>query len=345
MYRPIAILFTLAIAVSPAQARQVSAADLQRAAHFCDRMQKVYEKGKDLNRKMDGARDYIAAFRDGEMEAAEFMDELDPFLEGMRSAVDGYRARYPRAPLPPSIGSKPYEKILAHFAKTVVDLGGLLDRQLGLLNRMRDAALRGDEISYEDAIANLLVVSRQMIKAENTALNASLVTMERRDPRYGLINAEIGGNKASAAALQVLEAGLRGADFDAGSLALAVETGLRDAARGIVDGEKATDQMLKDLEGKFAKTDADRRWAVHVGTMAEAYRRAFAVERGILETERRLLDYLRAVNAGDDNPDAAQGVIADFQYELQEQIRQRAAERDRRRQMNETYKRDTVLSQ
>lgn len=144
MHRLSAILFLILVAAAPAAAGQLTPADLERATNFAQRMQAVYEEGMALSFDMDGAEEYIESFHAGELEADEFTSALDPFLESMIAAVADFRTRYPRAPSPPSIGSKKHERSLSGLAAMVVGLGDQLDRQLGVLHRLRDAAIAGD---------------------------------------------------------------------------------------------------------------------------------------------------------------------------------------------------------
>ena len=178
-----------------------------------------------------------------------------------------------------------------------------------------------------------MALAGEMILAENLSLEGSLVAIKPGHPQRGLVKAIIGGNEAMAVALRVVEASFRDAEFDAGKFALGVETSLRDAGRGIVEGEKAARRMLASLEGKFATTEADRYSARFIGEFVRAYERAFVIERGILETERELLDYLRAVNAGTDDPDSALDAIVEFQAALEEQLNQRLEEQNIRLEM------------
>jgi hypothetical protein len=340
MYRLIAFIFIALLAAMPAEARALAPEDLERTTNFAQRMQAVYEEGMALSFDMDGAEEYIDSFHAGELEPAEFTSALDPFLDSVGAAVADFRARYPRAPLPPSIGSKKHERSLSDLAVMVVGLGDLLDRQLRVVHRLRDAALAGDDDAYDVASADSMALASEMITAENVSLEGSLVAISPSHPQRGLTKAIIGGNEAMAVALRVVEANIRGADFDAGKFALGVETSLRDAGRGIVEGEKAARQMLKNLEGKFAKTEADRYSAQFIGELVKAYQRAFVIERAILEAERDLLDYLRAVNAGTDDPENALEAIADFQAELEEQSNQRLEEQNIRLEMAAEFARN-----
>lgn len=357
MYRLMALLFAVLVAASPAGARPMTPEDRGRADNFAQRIQKVYDQGMALSAKMDAAQDYIDDYYAGELEPAEIIDEqdeaeppgevgpeafteaLDPFLEGMRAAIADYRARYSRAPSSPSIGSEPHERILNEFARTVVGLGGLLDRQLGVLYSLREAALNSDEGAYFAGTADSMALAADMKLAENQSLEASLVAMERSHPQRGLVKAVVGGNRVMAVALRVMEAGFRGENFDTKQFALELETGLRDAGRSIVEGERAAREMLKRLEGKFAETAADRHNARFTGELVKAYGRAFAIERGILETERRLLDFLRAVNAGEEDTDSALDAVLEFQADLDEQVPQRIEEAAIRQQMADEYAR------
>lgn len=357
MYRSTALLFAVLIAASPAGARPMTPEDYGRAGNFAQRIQNVYEKGMALSAEMDAARDYIDEYNAGEPEPEDIIDEqdqaeptgevspeafteaLDPFLESMRAAIADYRARYPRAPSPPSIGSEPHERVLGGFAGMVVALGGLLDRQLGVLYSLREAALNRDENAYFSATADSVGLAADLKLAENLSLEASLVAMERGHPQRGLVMAVVGGNRVMAVALRVTEAGFRGEDIDTIKFALELETGLRDAGRAIVEGERADREMLKRLEGKFAETDADRYDARFTGELVKAYERAFAIERGILETERGLLDFLRAVNAGEEDTDSAFDTVLEFQADLEEQVQQRGEETAIRQQMTDEYAR------
>jgi hypothetical protein len=333
MYRLIAVLFLLLFAALPAEAQKLTPEDIERAANFSQRMQKVYEEGIALSFELDGAEEYIDSFYAGELEQAEFTSALNPFLDSISVAVADFRARYPRAPSPPSIGSKKHERSLAGFASMAVGLGDLLDRQLSVVYRLRDAVLAGDESAYGVASADSMGLAGEMILAENVSLDGSLIALTPDHPQHGLVKAIIGGNEAMVVALRVVEASFRGGEFEAGAYALGVETSLLDAGRGIVDGEKAARQMLKNLEGQYAATDADRYSARFIGDLVKAYERAFLIERAILETERGLLDYLRAVNAGDEDPDTALEAMADFQTELEEQSQQRLEEQNIRLEM------------
>lgn len=372
MYRLMVLLLAVLVAASPAEARQMTPEDQKRAASFAQSIQKVYDRAMAMSVEMDTAQDYIDSYIAGdltrpastdeldqqdpegqreledqgnpagfaiEIGPAEFIEALDPFLEGTRAGIDEYRARYPRAPSSPSIGSPPHERTLTSFAKAVVGLGGLLDRQLGLLYRLRDAALAGDEDAYMAATAGTMALAADMKLAENQSHEASLVAMEPEHPRRGLVKAIIGGNRVMAVALRVMEAGFRGREYDTARYSLEVETGLRDAGRGIVEGERAAWEMLKDLEGKFAETNADRYHARYTGEMVKAYDRAFAIEREILETQRGLLDFFRAVNSGDEDTDSAVEAVLDFQAELEERIRFRVEEQNIRRDMDDEYAR------
>jgi hypothetical protein len=333
MHRLTAAFYLILFAAAPASAGQLTPADLERATNFAQRMQAVYEEGMALSFDLDGAEDYIESFHAGEMEQTEFTAALDPFLDSMGATVADFRARYPRAPSPPSIGSKVHERSLAGLAAMVVGLGDQLDRQLAVLYRLREAALAGDDDAYDTASADSMALAGEMILAENVSLEGSLVAIKPGHPQRGLVKAIIGGNKAMAVALRVVEASFRGTDFDASDFALGVETSLRDAGRGIVEGEKAAQQMLKNLEGKFAATEADRYSARFIGEFVEAYERAFVIERAILDAERDLLDYFRAVNAGTDDPDSALEAIAEFQAVLEEQSSQRLEEQNIRLEM------------
>ena len=333
MYRLTTVVFLVLFAALPAQARELSAEDLARAVKFSQRMQSVYEEGMALSMELDGAEQYIEAYLAGEVEQTEFAPALDPFLDSMAAAVADFRSRYPRAPSPPSIGSPRHEKSLAGFASMVVGLGDQLDRQLQVVYRLRDAALAGDDGAYDVASADSIALAGEMILAENLSLEGNLIALKSSHPQHGLVQAIIGGNEAMIVALRVIEANLRGAGVDAGEFALGVENSLRDAGRAIVDGEKAAARMLQGLEGKFAANDADRYGAEFIGDLVKAYERAFAIERTILESERALLDYLRAVNAGDEDPDSALGAMAEFQSALEEQAQQRLDEQNIRLQM------------
>lgn len=357
MYRLTALLFAVLVAAPPAAARSMTAQDLARAGNFAERIQKVFDQGMAMSAEMDTARDYIDDYQAGDLEAAEIIDEqdqaepaeemspeafteaLDPFLAGMREAIEDYRARYPRAPSSPSIGSEPHERILGGFAKTVVGLGGLLDRQLGVLHGLRAAALARDEDAYAAATADSTALAADLKLAENRSLEASLVAMERGHPQVGLVKTVIGGNRVMAVALRVMEAGYRGRDFDIVELALELETGLRDAGRAIVEGERAARAMLKSLEGKFAQTDADRYKARFTGELVKSYGRAFAVEREILDLQRGLLDFLRAVNAGEEDPEDALDAVLEFQEVLDELVELRDEETAVRQEMTDEYAR------
>ena len=345
MYRLIAILIPVLVAAAPVAASELTPADLERATNFAQRMQAVYEEGMALSFDMDGAEGYIESFRAGELEPAEFTSTLDPFLDSMGAAVADFRTRYPRAPSPPSIGSRKLERSLTGLATMVVGLGDQLDRQLGVLHRLRDAVLAGDDDAYDLASADSIALAGEMILAENVSLEGSLVAVSPGHPQRGLTKAIIGGNEAMAVALQVIEASFRGADFDAGKFALGVETSLRDAGRGIVEGEKAARQMLKNLEGKFAATDADRYSAQFIGELVKAYERAFVIERAILDAERDLLDYLRAVNAGTDDPENALEAITDFQAELEDQSNRRLEEQNFRLELAAEFARNLQTMQ
>jgi hypothetical protein len=345
MHRLTAILFLVLVAAAPASAGQLTPADLERVTNFAQRMQAVYEEGMALSFDLDGAEDYIESFHAGEMEQAEFTTALDPFLDSMDASVADFRARYPRAPSPPSIGSEIHERSLSGLAAMVVGLGDQLDRQLAVLYRLREAALAGDDDAYDTASADSMALAGEMIMAENVSLEGSLVAIAPGHPQQGLIKAIIGGNEAMAVALRVVEASLRGADFDAGEFALGVETSLRDAGRGIVEGEKAARQMLKNLEGKFAATETDRYSARFIGEFVKAYERAFVIERDILEAERDLLDYLRAVNAGTDDPENALEAITEFQAELEEQSSRRLEEQNIRLEMAAEFARTVQTMQ
>ena len=61
--------------------------------------------------------------------------------------------------------------------------------------------------------------------------------------------------------------------------------------------------------------------------------------REILETQRGLLDYLRAVNAGTETSDTALEEMAEFQYALEEQIDRRAQEQNIRLEMSAEFAR------
>lgn len=333
MYRVAALLFAVLVAAPPAIAREPAPEDIRRAAHFAQRIQKVYEEGVALSLEMDGAEEYIDSFRYGEVDQTEFTAALDPFLDSMRGAVDDFRARYPRAPSPPAIGSPKHERSMAEFAQMVVDLGDQLDRQLGGLHRLRGAALAGDENAYDLATADSMALAGEMILAENLYMEGSLVAIKSDHPQQGLNKAIIGGNEAMIVALKVIEANYRGEDFDARKFALDVEDSLRSAGRAIIEGENAARRMLKNLEGKFAANQAERSGARFIGELVKAYGRAFAVERAILETERGLLDYLRAVNAGSEDSDTALDAMADFQVELEEQVSRRTEELNIRLEM------------
>ena len=332
----VAVLVFIAL---PAAARQLSPADLERAANFTQRIQSAYQEGMALSFEMDDAEAYIDSFHAGEIEVEEFKAALDPYMEGVRTAIDDFRARYPRAPSPPDIGSKPHEDSLAGFAEMVVALGGMLDRQYAILWRLRETALAGDQGGYDLASADSMGLAAEMIAGENASLRASLVAIKQTHPQHGLTSAIIGGNEAMAVALKVIEAEFRGEDFEAGKFALGVETSLRDAGRAVIDGEKAAQRMLKDLEGKFADTEADRYSARFIGELVKAYERAFAIEREILESQRGLLDYLRAVNADTETSDTALEEMADFQYALEEQIERRAQEQNIRLEMSAEFAR------
>ncbi len=333
MVRLTAILFLILFAAAPASARKLAPEDLARAVNFAQRMQAVYEEGMALSFDMDGAEEYIDSFYAGEVEQAEFISALDPFLNNVNAAVTDFRARYPRAPSPPSIGSPEHERSLMGFANMVVGLGDQLVRQLEVLQRLRNAALTGDDNAYDIASADSMALAGEMILSENVSLEGSLLAITAGHPQRGLVKAVIGGNEAIVVAMHVIEAVFRGAEFDAGVYALGVETSLRDAGRGIAEGEKAARQMLADLEGKFAKTNADRYGAEFIGELVKAYERAFAIERAILESERGLLDYLRAVNAGNEDAGGALEAMADFQTNLNEQINQRLEEQNIRLEM------------
>ena len=333
MLRLIVFVFVVLLAVSPAAAQQLTAVELERAAGFAQRMQTVYEEGIALSFEMDSAEEYVDSFYAGEIEQVEFTAGLDPFLESMRVAIDDFRARYRRAPSPPSIGNENHERSLAGFAEMVVGLGDFLDRQYGVLYRLRDAALAGDESAYDIASADSLALAGELILAENVSLEGSLIAIPPDHPQRGLVRAIIGGNSAMVVAVKVVEASFRGEDFDAGRFALGGETGLRDAGRAIVEGEKAARQMLKDLEGKFAETEADRYSAQFIGELVKSYERAFLIERAILESERGLLDYLRALNAGSEDSDSALEAVAEFQMALESQANQRIEEQNIRLEM------------
>lgn len=329
-----------------AGAGQPTAVDLERAAVFAQRMQTAYEEGMSLSLELDGAESYIDSFYAGELERGEFTAALDPFLEDMEAAIRDYRSRYPKAPSPPSIGSPKHEQSLAVFARIVVKLGGLLERQLAATHQLRDAALAGDQAGYDAATADSLALTVEILKTENTSLQASLVAIEQGHPQYGLTKAIMGGNDAMAVAVRVLEAVFRGEGFDAGKFSLEVEAGLQSAERGIVDGERATTRMLRNLEGKFARTEADRYGARFVGELVEAYERAFAVEREILRVERGLLDYLRAVNAGEDTAaESAFATIAGLQSELEQWTTRRTEEQNIRLAMSAEFARNIQTMQ
>lgn len=339
MYRIAASLFFILFFTLPAESREVTAANLELAANFAQRMQKVYQDGMALSSGMDSAEEFIDAFHAGEIDQGEFLATLDPFLEEMRAGVDDYRTRYPRAPSAPSIGSEKHERSLTGLAKMVVGLGGLLDRQLGILHRLREATLAGDDVAYDAASADSVALVAEMILAENVSLEGSLIAVAPDHPQQGFIKAVMGGNEAMVVALHVMEASLRGQDFNAAEFAVGVETGLREAGRGIVEGEKAARQMLRSLEGKFAKTEADKYGARFIGELVQAYERAFAIERAILDTERGLLDYLRGVNAGTQDADYAVQAVAEFQADLEEQSNSRIEEQNIRTQMTAEFAR------
>jgi hypothetical protein len=332
--RPFALFFAVLAFAAPATAREIAPRDLERAKIFAERMQKVYEEGRALSTKLVDAERYIRRFQAGDVERAEFAAALDPFLQDMRVAVDEYRRRYPRAPLPPRIGNPEKERNLGLLAETVVEFGDLLDRHLQLLGRLRAAALADDREAYNLATADSLALSRRLVQAENISLVASLLTIEPNHPKRGLMKAIIGGNEAMAVSLKLVEADFRGTEFDAGKLSLEVETALRDAQRGIVAGETATRRMFQSLEGKFAKTEADRHRARYIGEMVEAYERAFAIEREILRVERGLLDYLRAVNSGSETADTAVVTVGEIQTELAEWTALRIEEQEFRQAMS-----------
>lgn len=339
MYRGATILFLVFVFALPAEARELTAANLERAANFAQRMQAVYQEGMALSASMDSAEEYIDSFHGGDMDQGEFLETLDPFLEQMRADVDGFRTSYPRAPSPPSIGSEKHERSLEGLAHMVVGLGGLLDRQLGVLHRLRKAALAGDDVAYDSASADSLALVSEMILAENVSLEGSLIAVAPDHPQQGFIKAVIGGNEAMAVALRILEASFRGEDFDAAEFALGVETSLRDAGRGIVEGDNAARQMLRKLEGKFAETDADRHSARFIGELVQAYERAFVIERDILDAERGLLDYLRGVKAGTEDSDYAMQAVTEFQAKLEEQSNARLEEQNIRIEMTAEFAR------
>lgn len=339
IYRLTAVLFAILAAAAPVSAGELSPEELGRAARFAQRVEIFYLDGRTLGLEMRDAAGYIDSYHAGDIELEEFSAVLDPFLEDMRAPIDDYRARYPRAPMPPSVGSREHVNRLAAFAKMVVGLGEHLDRQLGILHRLRDAALTADEDAYEVATADLMALSAAMILAENLWHEGMQATLAPENPRRGLLGAIIGGNEARAVALGIIEAGYRGDEFDAGKYALNVETALRGAGRAIVESEKAARRMLNDLEGKFAKSEEDRYTARFTGESVQAYERALVIERAILETERGLLDYLRAVNAGNEDADIAVETMYEFQAELEEQIQQRLRERNIRREMADEFAR------
>ena len=339
IYRLIALLFAILAAAAPVSAGELSPEGLERAARFAQRIETFYLDGRTLGLEMRDAAGYINSYHAGDIDPEEFSAVLDPFLEYMRAPIDDYRARYPRAPMSPSVGSREHERRLAAFAKMVAGLGGHLDRQLGILHRLRDAALAGDEGAYEAATADLMTLSVAMILAENLWHEGMQATLAPENPRRGLLGAVIGGNEAKAIAFKIIEAGFRRKEFDAAKYALNVETGLRDAGRAIVESEKAARRMLEDLEGKFAKSEEDRYTARFTGESVRAYERALVIERAILETERGLLDYLRAVNAGNEDADIAVETMYEFQAELEEQIQHRLRERAIRQEMADEYAR------
>jgi hypothetical protein len=322
-----------------ADAGELTPGNLARATRFVEAIRKVYDEGKALSRDMNGTAGYIDSYHAGDVDPEEFADALNPFLAGMRVTIADYRTRYPRAPLSPSLGSLEHERSLDRFAKLIVKLGRLLARQLDVLYQLRDAALAGDNNAYDIAVADSLAVSADLILAENRFHEGVLATVEPENPRRGFIRAIVGGNEVTAVALRIIEAGYRGREFDAGKYALEVETGLRDVGRSIIEGENAARRMLKDLEGKFAVTEADRYRARYTGELVMAYERAFALERIILEIERGLLDYLRAVNAGSASADDAMEEMLDFYADLDEKIQQRREEENIRQAMADEYSR------
>jgi len=333
MYRLTAVVLLVLFTALPAETRELSPEDLARAVNFAQRMQRVYEEGMELSFELDGAEGYIDSFYAGDLEQQEFTNNLDPFLDGMAAAVADFRTRYPRAPSPPSVGSEKHERSLAGFAAMVVGLGDQLDRQLRVVHRLRDAALSGDDGAYDIATADSMGLAGEMILAENISLEGSLTALKPDHPQHGLVGTIIGGNEAMVVALRVVEAVYRGKDFDSGAFALGVETSLSNSARAIVEGEKAGRRMLKNLEGKYATTNADRHGAEFIGELVAAYDRAFVIERAILETERGLLDYLRAVNAGDEASGNALDAMVEFQETLEEQLTQRLEEQNIRLEM------------
>lgn len=339
IYRLTALLFAVLAAAAPVSAGELSPEELGRAARFAQRIEIFYLEGRTLGLEMRDAAGYIDSYYAGDIDPEEFSAVLDPFLEDMRAPIDDYRARYPRAPMSPSVGGREHERRLAAFAKMVVGLGGHLDRQLGILHRLRDAALADDEGAYEAATADLMALSVAMILAENLWHEGMQATLAPENPRRGLLGAVIGGNEAKAIAFKIIEAGFRRNEFDAGKYALNVETGLRDAGRAIVESEKAARRLLEDLEGKFANSEEDRYTARFTGESVRAYERALVIERAILETERGLLDYLRAVKAGNEDAEIAVETMYEFLAELEEQIQQRLRERAIRQEMADKYTR------
>lgn len=339
MRLPVTLIVAVLLAAAPATARQLTAQNLERAAIFAQRMQSAYDEGMALSFKLDSAEDYIDRFYAGEIERPEFTANLEPFLANIRAAIDQYRSRYRHAPSPPSIGSEKHERNLAAFAGIVVETGGMLERQLEVVYALRDAAIAGDQNAYDLATADSLALASEMILDENAALTAALVAIEPGHPQQGLTKAIIGGNEAMAVALKVMEAVFRGEEFDTSNYSLDVEAGLLRADRGIAEGERSAARMLRDLEGKFAKTDADRYSARFIGDLVEAYERAFAIEREILEVERGLLDYLRAVNSGEEGAGSALATVGELQAGLAEWTARRVEEQNIRLEMSAEFAR------
>ncbi len=329
------VLLLAVLLAAPALAGEPTAGDIRRAAQFSQFLHGMYGEAMAISRRLDDAETFIEEYRQGGMSEADFTAALDPWLDEQDAAVADYRRRYRRAPAPPSIGDARREASLGGFAEMVVGLGPMLDRQSRIVHRLRGAVLNGDNAAYDEASADSLGLAAEMVLAENAALEAASAAISPDHPQRGLNEAVIGGNEAVAIAVRVMEAVWRGQDFDSGAFALGVEKGLRRAERGIVDGERAARGLIGRLEGRRADSSRDIAEAEFIGELVRAYDRAFAIEREILDTERELLDWLRAVNAegGPANGDDARVAVADVQAELETQTAQRMAEQATRLEM------------
>lgn len=333
--------FLMILCLAGPVAAQPDAAGLGAAAQFTAQLQQLYQDGMAISFALDDTETLIDSFNDGEIDEAGLTRAYGPAMARDRAAIDAYGARLSGGLTAPSIGDPRREKSMQGFAAMVEGLADRLEAQYAIIERLHRAATAGDSAAYRAASAESLALTADMILDENIALGSAMQALPETHPQHGLNRAIIGGNEAVAVALRILEATYRNVEFDAAAYARGVEEGLRRAEQGIGDGEQAADALAASFAARPAVTRQDRYSKEFIVQLAEAYHRAFEVERRVAAIERDFLDFLQAVSDGsepDEDGDFAVRAVS-FQADLELATADRMKEQMTRLQMVQEYAR------